>query len=74
MGLKVDKDFDWREFEAEDDLTNIREGYSFLSEKRFTESKSGLIRAFMTNAVTKSFFTRGINSGMILWKKSNCIE
>jgi hypothetical protein len=28
----------------------------------------------MTNAVTKSFFTRGINGGVILWKKSSCIE
>ena len=31
MGFNGGKDMDWRMFEAEDDLTNTIDGYSFIS-------------------------------------------
>jgi hypothetical protein len=76
MGLSVGKEADWKGFEAEDDLTNVRNGYSFLSsrDKRFMEEKSLLLHAFMSNVVTREFFTRGINGEMILWRKDKCTE
>ena len=76
MGLSVGKDLDWNSFEAEDDLTNIREGYSFLSSQgiAFKSEKSALLHAFMSNSITREFFTRGINGDVILWKKMRCMD
>ena len=68
MGLSVGMNVSWHEFETEDDLTNIRNGYSFLSSSgnKFTEMKSALLYAFTSNAAMKSLFTRGINGEVIL--------
>jgi hypothetical protein len=38
------------------------------------EEKSLLLHAFMSNVVTREFFTRGINGEMILWRKDKCTE
>jgi hypothetical protein len=75
MGIAV-KAVNWEQFDAEDDLTNIWNGYSFLSSygNQLTEVKSGLLHGFMANSVTRGFFTRGINGEVILWKKRSCIK
>ena len=73
MGIKT---FDWSGFEAEDDLTNIRDGYSFISSpnKRLVKDRLYLLQGFMANEATRSFFTRGMNGTVILWRKDRCVE
>ena len=73
MGIKT---FDWSGFEAEDDLTNVREGYSFISspDNRLVKDRLCLLQGFMANEATKSFFTRGMNGTVILWRKDGCVE
>jgi len=70
MGLN---DIDWTTFEAEDDLTNIRDGYSFVSLSK-KKDRRRLLRGFMANEATRSFFARGLNGKVILWRKKQCLE
>jgi len=73
MGLNG---LDWNMYEAEDDLTNIRDGYSFVSSSNggFLKDTRWLLHGFMANETTRSFFTKGINGRVILWKKKQCLE
>jgi hypothetical protein len=72
MGIKT---MDWGEFDPEDDLSSVRDGYSFVSaEDRSTKDRLGLLHGFMGNEVTRSFFTRGRNRTAILWRKEHCVE
>jgi hypothetical protein len=73
MGIKT---VDWNVFEAEDDLTNVRDGYSFVSSPNngLVKDKLCLLQGFMANGATRSFFTRGINGNVILWQKDRCVE
>ena len=57
MRFNDGKDMDWRTFEAEDDLTNIRDIYSFVSLSK-KKDKRRLLRGFMANEAMRSFFTR----------------
>ena len=66
-------DIDWRKFDAEDDLTNTRDRYSFVSLSK-KKDRRRLLRGFMANEATRSFFTRGMNGRMILWRKKQCLE
>ena len=70
MGLN---DIDWTTFEAEDDLTNIRDGYSFVSLSK-KKDRWRLLDEFMANEMIRSFFARGLNGKMILWRKKQCLE
>jgi hypothetical protein len=76
MGIAGSAKMDWLKFEPEDDLTNIRDGYSFVSSPNsgLSKDKPGLLHGFMANEVTKSFFTRGINGRVVLWRRSQCLE
>jgi hypothetical protein len=73
MGLNGGKDMDWRTFEAEDDLINTTDTYSFVSLSK-KKDRRRLIREFMANETTRSFFARGINGRVILWRKKHCLE
>lgn len=70
MGLN---DIDWTTFDAEDDLTNIRDGYSFISLSK-KKDRRRLLCGFMANEATRSFFARGLNGKVILWRKKQCLE
>lgn len=76
MGLNGAKELNWNMYEAEDDLTNIRDGYSFVSSSNggFLKDKRWLLHGFMVNEATRSFFTKGINGRVILWRKKQCLE
>jgi hypothetical protein len=72
--MGIDMKVDWSKFEPEDDLTNIKDGYSFVSSSSAPlKDKASLLHKFMGNGVTKSFFTRGIN-GRVLWRRKQCLE
>ena len=76
MGLKGIKDQNWQLFDAEDDMTEIVKDYCFVSAPRNACSKqrSALLDSFLDNAVTDSFFTKGRNGAIVLWRKNKCIE
>jgi hypothetical protein len=71
MGLNIKQ---WRTFEPADDMWNEGDGYSFISTLKDKDLKGGkaLADAFMSNGITRTFFTKGINRG-ILWHKNNCL-
>jgi hypothetical protein len=73
MGVKA---LNWSQFEAEDDLTNIKDGYSFVLSPKNTLVKDRLclLHGFMADKGTRSFFTRGMNGIVILWRKKLCVE
>lgn len=63
MGIKT---LDWGVFEAEDDLTNIRDRYSFMtaSNHSLIKDKLCLLHKLIANEASRSFFTRGINGSL----------
>lgn len=71
MGLHLKQ---WRKFYPADDMWNEYDGYSFVSTLQDEDLKSGksLADAFLTNSMTRSFFIKGMNRG-ILWHKDNCL-
>jgi hypothetical protein len=73
MGINT---FDWSGFEAEDDLTNVRDGYSFVSspDNRLVKDRLCLLQGFVVNEATRSFFTRRMNGTVILWRRDGCVE
>jgi hypothetical protein len=75
MGISAAKCGRWEEFDAEDDLANTDDKYSFISScKDISKRRKGLLKAFMANGYTKGFFSKGRNGKTILWNKSNCME
>ena len=66
------KDWNWKKFEPEDDLSNIKDGYNF-AKSGLKENKICLIEEFIKNENIKSFFTKGFVNGKILWKE-NCLK
>jgi len=75
MGISAAKCGRWEEFDAEDDLSNTNDEYSFISScKDISKKRKGLLKAFMANGYTKRFFSKGRNGKTILWNKSNCME
>jgi hypothetical protein len=73
MGIKT---VDWTKFEPEDDLTNILDHYSFVTSPNnsLIKDRACLLQGFMANAITRSFFTRGMNGNIVLWEKKACME
>ena len=76
MGISGIKNCNWATFSSEDDLSNITDGYCFISSlnKEYKEPKLLLLHGFLKNGLTQSFFTRGMNNGRILWRKDKCLE
>jgi len=77
MGIIGIKGYDWNEFSAEDDLSNIEDEYCFISSLKNKDFKGKipiLIERFLDNGITNSFFTKGKNGMNILWRKSGCLE
>ena len=70
MGLQGIKDLNWKKFEPEDDLSNLKNGYNF-AKSGLKDKDMCLIEEFIKNENTKSFFTKGFVNGKILWKKDN---
>ena len=64
----------WQRFHPADDMWNEDDGYSFISTLQDKDLKCGraLADAFISNSITRSFFTKGMN-GRILWHKGNCL-
>lgn len=73
MGLKGLRNVRWKSFNAEDDLANIKDGYSFL-DTSFQDQNMMLLEGFMGNKSTKSFFAEDARDGGIIWRKCNCIK
>jgi hypothetical protein len=73
MGLQGIKDLNWKKFEPEDDLSNLKDGYNF-ARSGLKNKEMDLIEEFIKNENTKSFFTKRIINGRILWKKENCFK
>ena len=73
MGLQGIKDLNWKKFEPEDDLSNLKNGYNF-AKSGLKDKDMCLIEEFIKNENTKSFFTKGLVNGKILWKKDNCLK
>ena len=71
MGLHIKQ---WGQFNPADDMWNDKDGYSFISTLQNRDLKGGkaLADAFISNSITRSFFTKGMNRG-ILWNKNNCM-
>jgi len=65
---------DWSKFEPEDDLTETKDGYSFITAPSNTaiKDKLRLLHLFMDNEATQTYFTKGKNGNRILWKKHEC--
>jgi hypothetical protein len=75
MGISASACGGWKDFDAEDDLGNTKDDYSFIkSSKNFSKRQKALLKAFMGNGYTRSFFSRGRNGKTTLWNKSNCME
>jgi hypothetical protein len=75
MGVSGSKCGRWEDFDAEDDLANTEDEYSFISScKNISKKRKGLLKAFMANGYTKGFFSKGRNGKKILWNQSNCME
>jgi len=75
MGISGPKYGKWEDFDAEDDLANCKDKYSFISScKNISKRRSTLLKAFMDNGYTRSFFSKGRNGRTILWNKANCME
>jgi len=75
MGIASSKCGSWENFDAEDDLANTNDEYSFISScKNISKRRKALLKAFMSNGYTKGFFSKGRNGKTILWNKSNCME
>ena len=76
MGLTGIKNMNWNTFDVKDDLTNIRDTYSFILSQngRLLKENKTLLNEFMENEVSKSFFSKGMNGGVILWRKSRCLK
>jgi len=70
MGMKT---LDWRNFDPKDNLMNIKDKYSFVSAP-VSENKLCLLHAFMANEDTRSFFTKGKNGNVVVWKRNKCVE
>ena len=73
MGLQGIKDLNWKKFEPEDDLSNLKDGYNFAT-SGLKNKEMDLIEEFIKNENTKSFLTKRIINGRILWKKENCFK
>ena len=71
MGVNVKQ---WGRFNPTDDMWNESHGYCFISTLQDEDLKQGkaLADAFMGNGISRSFFTKGMNRG-ILWHKNNCV-
>ena len=64
--MGIDTKQNWKEFELENDLINIRDDYSFVSSSSDSlKNKPSLLHKFMANEVTNSFFARGINERVL---------
>lgn len=75
MGISASACGGWKDFDAEDDLANTKDDYSFIKScKNFSKMQKSLLKAFMGNGYTRTFFSRGRNGEMTLWNKSNCME
>jgi hypothetical protein len=72
MGIDVKE---WGRFNPTDDMWNENNGYSFISTLLDKDLKGGRVLAdgFMSNGITRSFFTKGLNR-RILWDKDNCMS
>ena len=64
----------WKRFNPTDDMWNEGHGYSFISTLQDQDLRQGkaLADAFLSNGITRSFFTKGLNT-RILWQKNNCL-
>src|SRR5271155_3316741 len=64
------KTMDWSRFDPEDDLTETKEGYSFVTAPNNTNTavKDKLLHSFMVNEDTQQFFTKGKIGKRILWR------
>jgi len=71
MGINVKQ---WKRFNPTDDMWNEGHGYSFISTLQDQDLRQGkaLADAFLSNGITRSFFTKGLNT-RILWQKNNCL-
>jgi hypothetical protein len=66
------KTMDWSRFDPEDDLTETKEGYSFVTAPNNTAVKDKLLHSFMVNEDTQQFFTKGKIGKRILWRPKEC--
>jgi len=73
MGLAGIKNWRWDTFEAEDDLSNIKEGYNFIGVS-LKAKRMCLLEGFMENGATKDYFCKGMVGGEILWCKDKVVK
>jgi len=71
MGLPGLKDFDWKKFDPQDDLSSVKGGYSFIV-KGFGDRRQDLLNQFLSNKATNKYFTNGRNGDRVLWNAKNC--
>jgi hypothetical protein len=68
------KTMDWSRFDPEDDLTETKAGYSFVTapNNATVKDKLRLLHSFMVNGDTQQFFTKGKHGTRILWRADAC--
>lgn len=67
MGISASKCGSWDDFNAEDNLANTNNKYSFISlYKNLSKRRKALPKGFIANRYTKGFFSKGRNGKTIL--------
>ncbi len=75
MNISVSKCEKWKDFNMNDDLTNIIDEYNFInSYKKIFNKRKILLKIFMKNVYIKIFFSKNRNGNMILWNKFNYMK
>ena len=76
MGMSGIRNWNWEQFDAEDDLGDIKDGHSFVTAKdnRCSKQTMALLDGFLSNGITDKHFTRGRAGERILWRRDQCLK